>query len=318
MSVSVVLALYNPNLDWLRRQLRSIANQTYRDIEMFAIDDASPDVPFARIQTVFSECLSGVPVQLTRNETNLGSDATFDTLTAMARGRYLSYCDQDDIWLPDKTERLVQTLEQTGAALAYSDLSVIGGDGEQIAESLTRVRRRLRHLQGEGLAQGLLFRNFTNGTAMMMPTSIAQEARPFVQDMTADHWLTLWAATQGPITYIPEPLVQYRLHGSNQSAVMAGVTDKQSYLERRILTGLSRFEQFQRRFAQNAELTEAIEEGLHWFRARKRWFEDAKEAKTVWKYRDAGRQVTLFELAAARMPNGIFMTLVRLVQRGLL
>ncbi|MCL2030937.1 MAG: glycosyltransferase [Oscillospiraceae bacterium] len=318
MSVAVALALYDPRLDWLEQQLRSIAAQTYRDIRLTALDDASPNVPFDQIEAVFSACLKGIPYTLARNGRNQGSDAVFAQLTAMAEGRYVSYCDQDDIWLPRKTEALVNTLERTGAALAYSGVSVIDGEGRHVADNLRDVRRRLRYHEGGGLARGLLFRNFTNGTAMMLPAGIARSALPFVRDMTADHWLTLWAAAGGSIARIPEPLVRYRLHGGNQSAVMAGVTGKRSYLERRILTGVSRFEQFQDRLRGEPDLAEVMEDGLQWFRARKRWFEEASGAREVWRYRALGRQVTRFELAAARLPEPVFMALIRLVRRGLL
>ena len=320
MSVTIALALYNPRADWLEAQLRSVAAQTYRDIELIAVDDASPAVPFARTEEVFAAVFagSGVPYTLTRNGKNLGSDLTFAKLTERAGGDYISYCDQDDIWLPPKTGQLLNALKRTGAALAYSDLSVIDGGGRPVADSLRHVRRRLRHLQGGGLARGLLFRNFTNGTAMMMPTAAAKDALPFVTDMVADHWLTLWAAARGEIVYLPEPLVQYRLHGSNQSAVMSGVADKESYLERRILTGLSRFRQFQTRLAGEPDLAGAIEGGLGWFEARRRWFEESSGLRGLWKGRVWGKQVTLFELLAARWPEPVFMALVRLVQRGAL
>jgi glycosyltransferase involved in cell wall biosynthesis len=319
MTVTIALALYNPRIEWLEEQLRSIAGQTVRPIELLAIDDASATVPFSQIESVFSAVFekSDIPYTLTRNEKNLGSDLTFAGLTELAQGDFISYCDQDDSWLPRKTGALLEALMQTGAPLAYSDLSVMDAAGKTTAKSLRYIRRRLRHLRGEGLARPLLFRNFTNGTAMMMPANIAKGALPFVGDMTADHWLTLWAATKGEIVYLPEPLVRYRLHGDNQSAVMSGVTDKKSYLERRILTGVSRFEQFKTRLAHEPGLSDAIEGGERWFEARRRWMEEAAGCREVWKCRKWGKQVTLFELLTARLPEPVFIKLVRLVQKGI-
>jgi glycosyltransferase involved in cell wall biosynthesis len=316
--VIIAMAVYDPNLDWLEAQLRSIAAQTHRDIEVLACDDASPAVPHGTIRGVFVACLPGIPYTLIRNHANLGHARTFELLTEQAGGDYISYCDQDDIWHPRKTAGLLRALRETGAALAYSDLSVIDAEGNTTAASLRHVRRRLRHRQGEGLAKTLLFRNFTNGTAMMMPAQMAKDALPFVTGMIADHWLTLYASTRGTIAYVPEPLVKYRLHGGNQSAVLAGVTDKRSYLERRILPGVSRFEQFHTRLADVPGLAETVREGLVWFRARKDWFEHGKGAGLMWRRRNLGKQVTAFELLAARLPEACFMALVKMVQRGLL
>jgi glycosyltransferase involved in cell wall biosynthesis len=312
------MAVYNPRLDWLEAQLKSIDAQAYDDLELLAVDDASPDVPHADIKEAFETCVKRVPYTLTRNAQNLGGSRSFALLTERAGDGAISYCDQDDIWLPDKTAVLADTLSRTGAALAYSDLSVIDADGRPVADSLTRVRRRLKHLEGAGLAGHLLFHNFTNGTAMALWADTAKAALPFVPGMFADHWLTLYAAVNGPIAYVPKPLVKYRLHGGNQSAVMAGVRDKRGYLVRRIMPGITRFSHFKTRFAGAPSLREDIEAGHRWFIARKNWFENGSQAGQVWRLRRFGKYAAVFELAAARLPEPLFMAAIRLVQRGIL
>jgi glycosyltransferase involved in cell wall biosynthesis len=315
----VVMAIYNPNTDWLGEQLRSIEAQEYADIELIAADDASDSITHGEIAEIFRHCLIKTPYKLHRNDENIGSDKTFELLTTMADGyEYISYCDQDDVWLPQKTAELVSALGRPKVSLAYSDLSVIDKDGRQTAASLSHIRRRHRFMEGGGLANTLLFRNFTNGTAMMTRLQTAKEALPFIRDMTADHWLTLWCALNGEIAFVPQPLVKYRLHGSNQSAVMTGVHDKESYLEKRIIRGLSRFEQFKERLGVFPETTDLIKDGCEWFQARKDWFKDAKRARDVWRLRHLGKQVSTFELLSARLPNPIFMTLIRLVQKGII
>jgi glycosyltransferase involved in cell wall biosynthesis len=320
MTVTVALAIYNPDAGWLEAQLRSIAAQTYRNIELLAIDDASRDVPFADTEAIFSSVFngSGIRYKLMRNAQNLGSSQTFAKLTGLAQGEYISYCDQDDIWLPHKTAALLDALKQSDAPLAYSNLSVINGAGVLIADSLPGFRKRLRHLEGQGLAPHLLFRNFTNGTAMMMPADTAKSALPFPDNIIADHWLTLWAAAKGRIVYLPEPLVKYRLHGSNQSAVMAGVHDKKSYFEHRILKGQRRFEQYKTRLAHHPGLTDVIRGGALWFDARGKWFAEGSGFYDLWRRREWGKQVTVFELLAARLPSPVFTALIRLVQRGII
>ena len=315
-NVVIVMAIYNPNMDWLNAQLCSIEEQEYAEIEVIAINDASYEVSHGDIEDVFRRNLIKTKYKLLENEENLGSDKTFELLTEIAEDyEYISYCDQDDIWHPQKTAELVTALERSGATLAYSDLAVIDALGRHVADSLSDVRRRLRFLEGAGLAGELLFRNFTNGTAMMTRLETAKKAIPFVKDMTADHWLTLWCALCGEIVFIPRPLVKYRIHGSNQSAVMAGVVDKQSYFDKRIMTVLSRFEQFRERKESFGENVDLIDEGLHWFYARKEWFINAKRPSDVWKYRHLGKHVSLFELVFARLPNFLFMLGVQLVKR---
>jgi glycosyltransferase involved in cell wall biosynthesis len=315
-NVVVVMAIYNPNIDWLNAQLCSIEAQEYAEIEVIAIDDASNIVSHDVIEEAFCRNLLNTRYKLLKNEENLGSDKAFELLTEIAEDyEYISYCDQDDVWLPNKTAELVAALEKSGATLAYSDLSVIDAQGRHVADSLSHVRRRLHFLEGGGLAGELLFRNFTNGTAMMTRLKTAKSAMPFMKNITADHWLTLWCALCGELVFVPQCLVNYRIHGSNQSAVMAGVVDKQSYLEKRIMPGFSRFEQFKERTGSFEEYIDLIDEGLKWFHARRVWFSDAKRPRDVWKYRHLGKHVSLFELVCARLPNFLFKLAVRIVKR---
>jgi len=315
MKITIVMAVYEPNILWLREQLLSIETQTYRNIEVLAIDDASPSVPHAQISETFAACLQNTAYRLTRNAVNIGSNRVFGLLTQDASGDVISYCDQDDIWMPEKTERLLKALLETGASLVYSDLRVMDAEGRVTADSLLRVRRRLSHQQGNDLTKTLLFRNFTNGTAMMVPSAIAKGSLPFVTDMFADHWLTLYASTKGDITFVPVPLVDYRLHGNNQSAVMAGVQNKQDYLKIRIKPGISRFEQYKTRLSHIPSLTETIEDGFRWFLAREQWFKNRTNAREVWRYRHFGKHAALFELTAVCLPESVFMALVWLIRR---
>ena len=44
--ISIVMAVYEPNLQWFREQLDSLEAQTYPNLELLVIDDCSPTVPF--------------------------------------------------------------------------------------------------------------------------------------------------------------------------------------------------------------------------------------------------------------------------------
>jgi hypothetical protein len=182
------------------------------------------------------------------------------------------------------------------------------------------VRKRLHHLSGGNLAAALLYKNFTNGTCLLMRRETAQAAIPFVECMIADHWLTLTAALRGVIAYVPEPLVEYRLHGGNQSAVLQGVRNKDSYLTRRILSGVERFSEFRSRLSDRPELAPALAEGSEWFGARAEWFikRDYSAARSIWRLRRLGEAVSVFELLCARLPQPLFMLAVKAVQKGLL
>ena len=100
--IAILMAVYEPNMDWLKNQLDSINVQTYSNIRLYIRDDCSVTVPFETIKALASECITELPYSIERNDNNLGSNKTFELLTQEAEGEYFAYCDQDDIWHSDK------------------------------------------------------------------------------------------------------------------------------------------------------------------------------------------------------------------------
>ena len=96
------MAVYEPRLDWLKEQLDSLNAQTYPNLKLYIRDDCSPTVSFEGIKKLVSESITAFPYIIGRNSENWGSNTTFELLTKEADGKYFAYCDQDDIWLPEK------------------------------------------------------------------------------------------------------------------------------------------------------------------------------------------------------------------------
>lgn len=67
--------------------------------------------------------------------------AHFEKLTLQAHGKYIAYCDQDDIWFPQKLSTLQKEIEKSDVKMVCSDMHIIDGRGNQIADSITNVRK---------------------------------------------------------------------------------------------------------------------------------------------------------------------------------
>ena len=317
--ISILMAVYNPRLDWLKLQLDSLNAQSYPNLRLYIRDDCSPNVAFSSIESLVKTCITAFPFTLTRNEKNLGSNLTFELLTQEAEGEYFSYCDQDDIWLPEKLSVLQQTIEKENATLVCSDMIIIDGTGKQIADSITKIRRHHVFHSGTGLAPSLLVSNFATGCTVLIRADIARSSVPFCPYMVHDHYLNLVAAQRGKIISLPDTLIYYRIHSSNQTPIMAGVTDKNSYLHNRIDLLISRLQWLQDRFSDDSALADDISERLVWANARKNLFIGNKEyGKTVWEYRRFGPSVSLFEIAASYMPEAIFSGFIRMAQKNII
>ena len=315
--ISILMALYDPRLDWLKEQLDSLEEQTFPNLKLYVCDDCSPTVSFAAIQECVSKAIRSFPYEIRRNEKNLGSNLTFQALTEEADGEYLAYCDQDDIWLPEKLEILQAEIERSGALLACSDMYIIDSDGKRVAKSITEVRKHHVFRSGDNLAEGLLIHNFVSGCAMLVRSDIAKEACPFCPYMVYDHYLALYAANQGSIQSLGEQLISHRVHSANQTGLLTGVIDKASYGRERIDLMVDRLHWLRDHFICGPDLKAVLNESVAWAEARQRNWAHHGGKVTVWKYRHFSSIPSVFEIVANWMPEPVFQLAIKAGKRNM-
>ena len=317
--IAILMAVYEPQMEWLKEQLCSLNEQTYPNLCLYLRDDCSRQSVFQQIQDVLKTSITAFPYILRRNAVNMGSNRTFERLTQEAEGEYFAYCDQDDVWFPDKLSQYEEVLrERKNALLVCSDMCIIDQNGTIIAESITKIRRHHHFQEGKGLAKELLFSNFVTGCAMMLRSESAKAAIPFCPYMVHDHYLAFFCARIGEIALIRRPLIFYRIHENNQTQDMAGVKDKESYFQFRIMQIAERLRWLRERFGEEQGLRLPLEQGECWADARRNYFRTGLDGKTIWKYRRFGEKTALFELAARLLPNWMFMACINLKRHNLI
>lgn len=305
--ISILMAVYEPQMDWLRAQLESLETQTYPNLKLYVRDDCSPTMAFEEIEGLVQECIRSFPYEVCRNEENLGSNETFELMTREAKGEYFAYCDQDDIWLPEKLAVLQEEMERTEALLVCSDMYIIDGKGRQTADSITKIRRHHIFRSGTGLTDMLWYSNFASGCALLVRGETAKAAIPFNPYMYYDHYITLFAANEGAVVSLDRPLIQHREHGKNQSSVMQGVVDRESYGKIRIDEEVEAVRWLNAHFPADEGLKRTLRDGLRWMEARQGYFRgDRKQAGTMWEYRRFAPMASLFELMMPYLPNRLF------------
>lgn len=314
--IAILMAVYEPRLDWLEEQLRSLNEQTYPNLRLYVRDDCSTSVSLEEIEALIKKCVTAFPYILERNEENLGSNLTFERLTAEAEGEFFAYCDQDDIWLPEKLEVLREELEREGALLVCSDMFIIDADGKQTADSITKVRRHHRFRSGANLAEGLLISNFVTGCTTLVKAEAAKAAVPFCPYMVHDHYIALCCAAEGKVVTVNSPLIRYRIHNRNQTGLMAGVTDKESYGRIRIDTALEKFLWLEEHFSCTQELQKAITLRREWMKARQSNWYAGKDGRFVWKYRYFSPLSSGFEVWLRWLPAPLFQWVIGLSRRN--
>ena len=135
LKVSVVIATYNGE-KYLRQQLDTILEQTYPVYEILIKDDCSTDKTVS-IALEYQKINSNINIVV--NPENVGVWTNFLEGFFMAKGDYIAYCDQDDLWLPDRIEKMIPYLQRRN--LVYCNSSVCNSNGD-IVDSL-RGKRQL-------------------------------------------------------------------------------------------------------------------------------------------------------------------------------
>lgn len=314
--ISILMAVYNPRLDWFREQLKSLNNQTYPNLRLYVRDDCSSAVSYEEMQSCVQDCISAFPVTVQRNDKNLGSNLTFQQLTQEAEGVYFAYCDQDDIWMTEKLATLYHCLVKEQARLVCSDMRIIDESGKVVANSITEVRHRHILYSGENLAKQLLFFNFVTGCTMMISSADAKAALPFCPYYVHDHYLALCCATKGKIVSLSTPLIYYRIHQNNQTLEMAGITDKKSYGMKKIETAFCQMQWLKAHLSCPEKLIPVFDQAYAWAAARKKNWEHRGGIATLLKYRSFSPITSLFEIVGAWLPNWAFMYFVELKRKN--
>jgi len=312
--VSVIIATYNPNILWLEKQLNSINNQTYSNIEVVLLDDCSINEKYLDIKET-TGIIKKFPLRLYRNDENSGSNKTFEKLVNLASGDYLAFCDQDDIWSGDKIEVLVNEIENNSKTLlVYSDMKIIDDNDIVISDSMSTYRKRHVFFEGENLFKQLIYRNFVVGCTMLVKKDIVLKSLPFVDSMVHDHYIALFTSCFGNIKFVNKPLIFYRQHGNNQTGVFMDVSNKEDYEIIRIDSFIKRINDL----LDNIYIKNKQELSIakKWGKNRKKWWQNfnLRAMLNMIKLKSCDSTTTFFELLFARVPNFILKKIIYIIK----
>jgi teichuronic acid biosynthesis glycosyltransferase TuaG len=213
--VSVILTTYN-RVNYLKCTLESILNQTYNNIEVIIISDASNDGTDSYVQS-----LSDSRIKFFELNINSGLPAvTRNFGIKKAIGEYIAFCDDDDIWIDTKIEKQLLEIENFG--ICFTKRSFINQDGFQINHRPIYIPQKfdLRHILVTNfitLSSVLIRKNLFNTFIGFNESPIIKASEDY------DLWIRL-LANNIKIKYCDEPLVLYRIHQNNISTnQLAGI-----------------------------------------------------------------------------------------------
>ena len=218
-TVEILLATYNGE-KFLSEQLESILNQTHKNIKIVICDDGSTD----NTNKIIEEYIKNHKNIFRRIEKSpeeiRGAKESFGALIRSSTEDYVMFCDQDDVWLPNKIEatltRMKNEEKKSGSKtpiLIHTDLLVVDEKLNVINHSFFKSQKIQNNNQT--IAAAIIKNNVTGCTIMINKALISKIGKIPNAAIMHDWWLLLLGLTFGKILLVNEPLIKYRQHGKN-------------------------------------------------------------------------------------------------------
>lgn len=222
-TIDILMATYNGE-KYLKEQIESILNQTYKNIRLVISDDCSKD----GTKNILKQYEENERIEIHYHEKNQGYIKNFEYLLKQVKNEIYMLSDQDDVWMPQKIEKSYETLIKNGADLVFGDLEVVDENLKTIYTSFNKFMLLDKKINKyiDSYKVNYLY-NCVTGCTLMSRSKWIKYILPIPTDskyLIHDHWIGLIVALNGKLTYIPEIYIKYRQHGNNQIG-----TDKISY-----------------------------------------------------------------------------------------
>ena len=219
--ISVCMATYN-GVKFIREQLESILSQLSSDAEIVVADDGSTDDTLSVVASLGDSRIRVLPA-----EKHFGVIYNYERALQASKGEIIFLADQDDVWLPGKVEKVLAALND--ADLVTHDAFMLGlSDTLESAWVRTGKLSDIRTYRS-GVVTNWWKNSFT-GCCMAFRRNVLDKALPFPKNLPMhDQWLGLVAEKYFKVSYVNEPLVEYRQHSSNATHIEkspAGVLQK--------------------------------------------------------------------------------------------
>lgn len=216
-ALSVVLCTYN-GARHLPALLYSLACQRRLPDELLVCDDGSTDATQELI-AAFAERAPFV-VRWHRQKQRLGPAANFVAAAQRARGEWIAFCDQDDIWHPDKLVRaLAASQEFSDTAAVFCNARLVDVNGHPLGHTLWQrvcFTPREQEILSAGTPWQIFVRHpVVSGAGLVIHARVRDRLAPIADHWMHDAWAALVAAASGPVVSIAEPLFDYRQHEAN-------------------------------------------------------------------------------------------------------
>ena len=213
--IAILLATYN-GAKYIREQLDSLFQQSYDDFHLYVRDDGSTDNTLDIIKEYCQEFPGRITV-LDDSQKHKGAAKSFMQMLEEIDSNYYMFCDQDDIWLPNKIEKTFTRMKEVEGpfpTLVATDLKVVD---EQLNPIKNSFNADLKIDVFRKHPELICVRHVVTGCTMMFNRAAKEASLPMSPRATMhDEWVALCVHFKnGIISILDDATILYRQHTKN-------------------------------------------------------------------------------------------------------
>lgn len=216
--VSVVLATYRRE-ESLRRALQSLKSQTYQNIEVVIVDDNDDSQWNDIVRHVVDSV--GCAAHLIVNHPNLGSARARNAGIEVSQGEYITFLDDDDLYLPNKISNQLAAMLEADADYCITDLELYA-ENEKLTER--RVRDYIKSVESKQLLKYHLMFHMTGTDTLMFRANYLRAIGGFPPIDVGDEFYLMVQAIKasGRFCYLPRCDVKAYVHTGENGGLSSG------------------------------------------------------------------------------------------------
>lgn len=211
--VSVVVATYRRDQE-LRTALSSLAGQSYENLEIIVVDDNADAHWNKKVEAIFHDframtrCTN---IKLEVNKVNMGSAKTRNIGVSLATGDYITFLDDDDVYLPDKVSKQAALMDEGEYDYSITDLFLYNRNDVLIDK---RVRNYIKNTDKESLVRYHLMHHLTGTDTLMFKKEYLEKIGGFGPANVGDEYYLIQKAIDGDgkFGYLPQCDVKAYIH----------------------------------------------------------------------------------------------------------
>jgi len=239
--ISVIVPVYDAERcdpGYLTEALDSIARQSYRRFELIVVNDGSTDHTLEMVHA-FAALHPELSISALSKE-NGGQSSARNFGAAHARGDWLAFLDQDDVWFPQRLDAVLPLLT-AGTDLVYTDADVVDAEGSTTCSAI-HVEHALGGVHPKARLEDVLFEDvFIMPGIMTIRSAFFRDLGGFDEDLSGyeDDDLVVRSVAAGCIRYVPLVTLQWRQYGANYSHTGRMVRSRMRFW-RKLMNGYAR------------------------------------------------------------------------------